>query len=79
LPGEVLPRCQKSLNQECGLDEVAAIVVVSKAGNDFSGAAIQEMWEHTVETIGLPQKAGDLEHPIDALLTGYEAALDSDQ
>src|SRR4030088_3577485 len=76
---EILPRRQKSLYEKCCLDEIAAVVVFPEARNDFPSSAVQEMREYSMKSIRLGQKASNLQHALNSLLAGDEAAIDTDQ
>src|SRR5262245_21678766 len=75
---EILPRGEKSLNEERRFDQVTAVIVFPKVRNNLTGPAIQEMGPRAVKPIRLREEAGYLQHSLGALLTSNEPSLHSD-
>ena len=75
---EVLAGDEQTLHEEGGFDEIATIVIGAEVGDDFSGAAIEEVRPDSMEAVGFGEEADDLEQVFGALFACDEAAVHSD-
>src|SRR5512138_130618 len=76
---EVLASREQSLDHECGLDEIAAVVILSEEGDRSTRIPIEEMRPNAVKAIGARKKARDLQYALRHLAARREAAFRGDE
>ncbi len=75
----VLTRSQQPLHEECGLNEVSAVVEPAEDRHGLAGSTVHEMRPRAVETICLLKEGDDAGEPLHALRAGDEAAIHADE